>query len=179
MADARMTRFTQSRRLPRAPRRRGVSLLLVLALLALGGCGQSAASSEHATQRVEIAGETFELELALTPKQRYQGLSDVPEIPERGGMLFVFPEAAERTFVMRRCLVPIDILFLDAAGRVVAMHEMEVEPYDTPSEALTPYASRYPAQFAVELKGGWLDRLEVSVGDRVELPREKLKAEAR
>ena len=79
---------------------------------------------------------------------------------------------------MRRCLVPIDIVFLDAGGRVVAMHEMEVEPYDTPSAELTPYPSRYPAQFAIEVRGGWLDRLDVELGDRVELPREALKARA-
>ncbi|MFW5682713.1 MAG: DUF192 domain-containing protein [Phycisphaeraceae bacterium] len=151
----------------------------MLLLSSLAGCGASVASEERATQRVEIDGEAFELKLALTVKQRYEGLSDVAEIPERGGMLFVFPDAARRSFVMRRCLVPIDIVFLDAGGRVVAMHEMEVEPYDTPNEELTPYPSRYPAQFAIELRGGWLDRLDVALGDRVDLPREELKARAK
>lgn len=155
-----------------------MGVVLLLLLLVVAGCGSSAASGERTTQRVEIDGEAFELELALTPKQRYRGLSDVAEIPERGGMLFVFPEAAKRTFVMRRCLVPIDIVFLDAGGRVVAMHEMTVEPYDTPNRELTPYPSRYAAQFAIELRVGWLDRLEVELGDRVELPRETLKARA-
>ncbi|MFP3422318.1 DUF192 domain-containing protein, partial [Bacillus sp. SIMBA_161] len=85
-------------------------------------------------------------------------------------MLFVFPDARVRRFVMRKCLVPIDIVFLDAAGRIVAMHEMAVEPYDTPESELKRYSSRYPAQFAIELRGGWLERLELETGEKVALP---------
>ena len=75
---------------------RGVGVGSCCCCSLVAGCGASVASGERATQRVEMDGEAFELELALTPEQRHRGLSDVAEIPERGGMLFVFPEAAKR-----------------------------------------------------------------------------------
>lgn len=160
---------------PRRSAAAALGILLVLAMLA--ACGASA--SETDTQRIELAGERFELELALTPEARHQGLSDRASIDERGGMLFVFPEPRRLTFVMRRCLVPIDLIYLDASGRVVNTHAMTVEPYDTPDAELKPYASRYPAQFAIELRGGWLEELDLEAGDKVELPRDRLKAAAR
>lgn len=158
----------------------GVGRVLTLwAVLLLAGCGSSTAAGDAAaTQRVTLDGERFELELASTPEARYQGLSDRGSIPEHGGMLFVFPQPGLRAFVMRKCLTPIDLVFLDAGGRIVAMHEMAVEPYDTPSHELKRYWSEYPAQFAIELRGGWLERLELETGEKVELPLEALKARA-
>ena len=127
-------------------------------------------SSETETRAVTIAGRTFDLELATTRAARYQGLSDRASIPEDGGMLFVFPDEAERSFVMRRCLVPIDLIYLDAEGRVLNTHQMTVEPYDRPEWQLTSYRSDGKAQYVIELRGGTLDELDLSRGDRVDLP---------
>jgi len=188
-----MGRGTMGHDLPKARRstadrvKLGVAMVLLAALgwVSLRGCGPveapfgiGAGPQPEETRAVEIDGRSFELELALTPTQRYRGLSDRESIPDDGGMLFVFPDAEERTFVMRRCLVPIDIIYLDASGRVVQMHEMAVESYYTPELALTGYPSGAPAQFAIELAGGTLDELDISQGDRVEVPL-GLKARAR
>jgi uncharacterized membrane protein (UPF0127 family) len=84
------------------------------------------------TAWVEIAGQLFELELALDGAERFRGLSDRPRIPRNGGMLFVYPRARPRAMVMRRCPVPIDAAFVDGEGRVVAIRAMEVEPPRAP-----------------------------------------------
>jgi uncharacterized membrane protein (UPF0127 family) len=123
---------------------------------------------------VVIDGRAFELELALSPEARFQGLSDREHIPADGGMLFVFPTPMRQSFVMRRCLVPIDIIFLDPQGRIVAMHQMKVEPYDTPEDQLKRYGSRWQAQFAIELAGGMLDQLDIRNGDIIPLPTHRL-----
>jgi len=154
----------------------------LLLLLAAASCAPSVDPGQTAdTARIEIAGRPFTLELALDDAQREQGLSDRQAIAPDGGMLFVFPDnqIAVRTFVMRRCLVPIDIIFLDPDGRIVAMHEMAVEPYDTLEDDLVRYSSRYPAQFVIELAGGTLDTLGLKVGQRIEFERAGLKARAR
>lgn len=116
---------------------------------------------------VTIGGKTFKLELAITRAQRYQGLSDRGEIAADGGMMFVFADADHRTFVMRKCYVPIDIIFLDPGQRIVAMHAMTVEPYDTPEEKLKLYPSIWPAQYAIELAGGTLKKLNLKTGDKI------------
>ena len=43
-------------------------------------------------------------------------------------MLFAFPDARERQFVMRDCLIPLDIVFLDPGGRVIRTAHMPLEP---------------------------------------------------
>ncbi len=131
------------------------------------------------TQRVTIGDRTFTLELALDDDTRFQGLSDRAYLAPDGGMLFVFPQPRNLEFVMRRCLVPIDILFLDPAGRVTATHAMAVEPYDRPEPQLRRYSSQYRAQFAIELSGGTLKTLDLQPGQAIDLPLEDLKTRAK
>ncbi|MEM1446729.1 MAG: DUF192 domain-containing protein [Planctomycetota bacterium] len=143
-----------------------------------GGSEADSPEPTPETLTVTIGEQTFDLELALDDDSRFQGLSDRVFIAPDGGMLFGFTRARNLEFVMRRCLVPIDIIFLDPAGRVTATHAMAVEPYDRPERQLRRYGSRYPAQFAIELAGGTLESLDLKPGDRVELPLDDLKARA-
>lgn len=160
----------------------GAALALALASL-LGGCTDGRAGADVAP--VRIGDRTFFLELALDHDSRVQGLSGRSYIEEDGGMLFVFPTAEVRHFVMRDCPIPIDIIFLDGAGRVVAMHRMQPEEprRDDESDAeyemrLKRYSSRFPAQFAVELRGGLTGELGVQPGDQLRFDVDGLKRRA-
>jgi uncharacterized membrane protein (UPF0127 family) len=139
--------------------------------IATGAVAQSALSTVDAT----IAGESFRLELAADSEAMTRGLGGRTHIPSRGGMLFAYPAARPLAFVMRDCLVPIDITYLDAAGRVLNRHTMQVEPPRREDESveayearLPSYRSRGPARYAVEVAGGLLDELGVRPGDRIE-----------
>jgi uncharacterized protein len=166
---------------------------LVAAAGGLRGCDDRNADDEDYL-RVRLDGRMYRLEIADTPDKRIQGLSGRTEIPANGGMIFIFPRRDVRvqSFVMRDCLVDIDIIYLDPSGRVVAMHEMKVEPPRGPGEGqpgdltnrayedrLTKYSSRFPAQFAIEIRGGSLPTMKLREGDKVDLPLEALKARAR
>lgn len=163
-------------------------LFVVLSSGSLVGCEQKhQQTSEHQLQdsdetarfqSVTLNGEVFILQLALDADARFQGLSDVKEIPEDGGMLFVFPRPRELNFVMRKCLVPIDLIYIGPGGRVVSMHRMKTVPYDTPESQLEYYSSGWPAQFVIELREGSIDRLGVKIGQKIDLPLVSLKAEA-
>lgn len=138
------------------------------------------------TLRVRLGDETFRLELALDNQTRTLGLGGRDQIPRDGGMLFVFPQPAQLTFVMRDCPVPIDVAFLDGGGRVVAIHEMQPEeprregesPWDYESR-LKRYSSRFAAQFAVETAGGRMAEVGLKVGDLVPIDAEALKERVR
>jgi uncharacterized membrane protein (UPF0127 family) len=140
----------------------------------LGANTDPGAPSRPETLRVVIAGEPFELELALDPSTRHRGLGGRRTIDRSGGMLFAFPRAFPQQFVMRDCLVPIDIAFLDSEGRVVAIHEMQTEPPRGENEndaayesRLRVYRSAFPAQFALETAGGRLRDVGLLVGQRI------------
>lgn len=165
-------------------------LLATTVLLALPACADNAqanAESDGPERAPVVAGsETFNVELALDEPSRIKGLSGREEIEERGGMLFVFPDAQRRAFVMRDCPTPIDIAFLDDAGRVLVIHEMTVEPPQRDDESdfayesrLPMYSSRFPARFALEVHGGTLKALGLEPGDLVRFDAEGLKRRAR
>ena len=123
---------------------------------------------------VEIAGEPFELELALDAASRHEGLSGRLSIEPNGGMLFVNTVESPRAMVMRDCGIPLDVAFLDFSGEVVAIHEMRPELPRRPGESRREYESRLrvyrsaaPAGFAIETAGGRLDEIGLRVGDRV------------
>jgi len=161
-------------------------LLLAGCLFCIDGCGGSDLSSR--TERVTIHGETFTLELAADDASREKGLMHRTEIPDRGGMLFVFPDSKVRVqeFWMGNCPIDMDIIYLDGMGGVTATHHMKAQPPqqsdesdDQYSQRMPRYSSGYPAQFAIELKAGTLDRLKIGFDDRIALDLVNLKALAR
>ena len=156
---------------------------LVLACLLFIG---AAAARDVPDAEVVIAGERFELELALDPVARNRGLMFRDHIDKNGGMLFVFPQSHPRRFWMANCLVDMDILFLDDEGTVTTVLEMFAEPLPRDDETPAAYYARLPrypsdgpARFAIELKHGTTGRLGVKVGDRVEMDVDGLAALAR
>lgn len=150
---------------------------VVLAATSLSACESSYQTGDKTTQ-VKIAGRVFTLELALDQTTRVQGLSNRKEIPENGGMLFVFPDlqVMRQEFVMRDCPIPIDIIFLDPSRRITATHAMQVEEPRREGEDLAAYenrlkrySSRFDAKYAIELKGGTLPSLGLKTGDQIDI----------
>lgn len=162
-----------------------VAPLLLLLLLAACQNGGPTDDREH----VVIQGETFKLELALTQPARNHGLMGRTSLEPDGGMLFVFPEASYQSFWMKDCLIDIDLIFLDPRGRITALHSMKAIPprrdtesefeYEDRARRESSYGSSFPAQFAIELKAGTLDRLDLKVQDKIELDLQRLKDRAR
>jgi uncharacterized protein len=148
--------------------------ILGFLLLVSSGCSTGAnPDSFPPVEEVQIGSQKFSLELALTPEKRAEGLMGREKIADNGGMLFVFPDHApyptELSFWMKNCLVPIDLIFIDPAGKIIAIHEMTPPPPGTPDQELTVYRSGGPAQYAIEIKGGLAAELGLQVGDHVEL----------
>jgi len=136
---------------------------------------------EKITLGLDDAAEEFELELSVDADQRAQGLMEREEIDEHGGMLFIYPDAKERGYWMKNCLVDIDMIFLDEEGRITAVHQAKKELPRQPGESewdyedrLKRYSSRRPAQFVIEVKAGTIKRLGLKAGQLVELDVERL-----
>jgi uncharacterized membrane protein (UPF0127 family) len=127
------------------------------------GVAAVACGSDTGRTRLTVGGEQFDVELAVTPEQRRQGLMFREQFGEREGMLFVFEEEQTVSFWMRNTPLPLSIAFIDARGVIV--HVADMVPY---SEA--PVPSRYPVRYALEVNQGAFERAAIEVGDLVELP---------
>jgi len=140
------------------------TLARIALILAWGfaGCEQKSPSGLP-TVKMEIGGRNFNLEVARTAADQDKGLMDRDSLPDDHGMIFIFPDDEIRSFWMKNVHFPLDILFLDSAGRVVSFHQMR--PYDENNTS-----SDYPARYAIELNKGIADQLGVKVGDELPLP---------
>jgi hypothetical protein len=169
-----------------------IGLVLLLAAtgavvlgVAFSACNGNSRPTQQTTRpgidsvHVELAGEPFELELAVTDAQRTRGLKGRPSIDSNGGMLFVFPEADVRRFWMRDCLVPLDILFIDSDGKIDSIHTLPPAPPGTPRDAVAVANSVGAVPYVIELRSGRADELGLSRGDVISLPTERLKRLAR
>lgn len=177
--------------------------LVILALLAFALPACQEEPKDATSVKVPIGKTTYTLELALVPETRFKGLSGRSEIKPQTGMLFVFPdrEVGVKSFVMRDCPIPIDIIYLDRGGRITAMHAMVPEPPRSEEEKalsapspgapqwtwtneayenrLKHYSSRYSVQFAIEIAGGEIERLGLKEGQKIELDAPALRKRAK
>jgi len=135
-----------------------IAVALLLALLAAAGCDRNKETY------VTINGHRWDVELATTPERRFLGMSGRDDVPAGTGMLFIFRDSQPREFVMRGCLVPLDIAFIDEGLRIVAVHTMAVEP---DLAGRKKYRSGKPAMYALEVAAGALGQAGINVGDMV------------
>lgn len=148
-------------------------LAAALLALLLAGCDARseppasgpAASPQHLpTVTVNANGTPLTLQVADDQAERETGLMYVKSMPADAGMLFVFPVEQTLTFWMKNTAIDLDIVYLDHAGTVVAAKTMHA--YD-----LSNVSSDEPATYAIELNAGAAAKLNVKVGQTVELPK--------
>ena len=103
----------------------------------------------------------FKIWEADTPKREEQGMMFIREMDEHTGMLFMFPENKPVSMWMKNTYVSLDLLFLNAQGKIDFIAEKATPRSEAIIGPPTP-------EFAVlELKGGACERFDIKVGDKV------------
>jgi len=148
---------------------------MIAALVLLAACVGCAVEPMTHT-RIQVNGHTWTMELAMGEEAIQRGLMGRTSLPPHTGMLFVFPAATTHQFWMAWCVMPIDLVFLDGRGRVVATWEMPVEPPLQPEETefaylqrIPSYSSRVPVRFAAEFPAGTIRLEDIGRGDRFDM----------
>lgn len=137
-------------------------LLTVAAACAAVGCEQQSPMG-LATVKMPIGKSAYTLEVADTVAAQERGLMERDSMPADHGMIFVFPGERVREFWMKNTRFALDIIFIDARGRIVSMAQMK--PYD-----LHTTSSIDPAKYAIELNKGEIQKCGVKVGDKLDIP---------
>lgn len=106
----------------------------------------------------------FNVEVALSPKDRSRGLMYRRSLADDAGMLFDFGEEQFVTMWMRNTYVSLDMLFIAEDGTIGHI-ATETTPL---SDTIIP--SRVDARFVLEIKAGTSRRLGIQPGDKVSGP---------
>lgn len=105
----------------------------------------------------------FDVELALTDAQLRLGLMNRRQLPAQAGMLFDFGRARPVAMWMKNTLIPLDMIFVAAGGRIIRIAE------NTEPQSLQVIASGGDARMVLEVNAGTAARLGLKAGDRMEL----------
>lgn len=145
--------------------------LLVWAAFAVLGAGDVLAQTtgpqpELAKEKLVIITRdgkehTFNVEMALTPRQQEIGLMFRPSVPADGGMLFDWGTARTSIMWMKNTIASLDMVFINQDGTIRTIAERTVP------QSLAAIDSRGPVRATLELGAGTAERLGLRVGDRV------------
>jgi uncharacterized membrane protein (UPF0127 family) len=150
------------------PMKKLLSIVLLFSLVGAGPAVAQGLLAKFERSNLTIIGATdrheFDVELALTPDQRSQGLMYRREMAKDGGMLFDFgPDYGRASMWMKNTFIPLDMLFIKSDGRIESIAER------TTPHSLEAISSRGPVRYVLELNGGTAARLGIGPGDRIEL----------
>ena len=164
------------------PKEELVSILLVLFALLWGtGCGSNDKKpiqkpmkepvfSHEGTALILKQGSadtlaSLDIEFAISEAEQRQGLMFRRSMEEKQGMLFIFEEEEQRFFWMRNTYLSLDILYLNKDLEIITIHEQVIPLYDG------HIPSFKPAQYVLEVIGGFCQQHQVGEGDKIQYQR--------
>ena len=104
---------------------------------------------------MKIGDGIYWVDLAVTPEERAQGLSDRPSLHANAGMLFVYDADGQRAFWMPRMNFPLDMVWIRADCTVAGVTADVPHPDPaTPLSDLPRYPSNEPVRFVLEINAG-------------------------
>lgn len=121
---------------------------------------------------VTLKGERFRVVIAKDAETQARGLMFVDHMDEDAGMLFVYDDSARRSFWMRNCRIPLDILYFDENAKLVG-EALGVPPCNA-NQCPTYDGGGAASRYVLELNAGVAKQLGVNRGDKLTLPSTEL-----
>jgi uncharacterized membrane protein (UPF0127 family) len=140
---------------------RPILLALGLALTLAASAAADTLEKRDLTIVTAAGPQRFVVELARSREQKQRGLMFRQDLAPDAGMLFVYASDGEIAMWMEDTLLPLDMIFFAADGRITKVAERTVPL----SEATI--GSDGPARGVLEVNGGTASRLGIKVGDRL------------
>ncbi|MCC5933057.1 MAG: DUF192 domain-containing protein [Candidatus Cyclonatronum sp.] len=108
---------------------------------------------------------TVRVAVAESNMARQQGLMNVYEMPEDGGMIFIFDQQQPLSFWMANTPLSLDMVFVNDEFEIVRIHQ------NTTPFSQQQYPSGRPALYVVEVHGGFTARHDIQEGHFIEFIR--------
>lgn len=144
----------------------GARKSVALAALAiwLAGAAWSGCSEDVVELRGPWGQARLSVEIADTAAERAQGLMFREKLPTSAGMLFLYDHPQRVGFWMKNTLIPLDMIFIDVAGKVTRVHS-QAKPHD-----LASIDGGEDVLAVLEINGGLAARLGISEGTELRHP---------
>jgi len=134
-------------------------------LLCLGGADRAAAADMQTLEIATRSGvQVFSVEVAKTDAEREHGLMFRTSLPDGQGMVFDFSPEQNVVMWMKNTLIPLDMIFVRADGRILRIAE------NTTIQSEERIPSGGPVRAVVEVIAGTAKKYGIQAGDRVGFP---------
>ena len=140
--------------------------LLAVILAVFPAAAVASTTLERATARIATragADVVLQVEVVRTRAERRKGLMYRRSLQAKSGMVFVYPQPVRGGFWMKNTLIPLDIAFYDAAGKILRI--LTMTPCRTDPCRIYEPGVAYRA--ALEVSAGSFRRWQVKAGDRI------------
>lgn len=114
-------------------------------------------------REVKAGNCLFKVEIVSHPREQYLGLSNRDKLALDQGMLFLFPTAADRSFVMRNMRFPLDIIFIRNNRIINLYHNLPPEGAVTANT----YHSGSETDAVLEINAGRSNACHLGVGSEI------------
>lgn len=103
----------------------------------------------------------IDIEIAENDSARMMGLMFRKSMEENRGMVFIFDKADIQSFWMKNTIIPLDLIYVSDKMEIVTIIK-NAKPFSLESRPSTK-----PAQYVVEVNGGYTDKLGINTGDYI------------
>ena len=104
---------------------------------------------------------TISIEFAKDEYSREKGLMYRRNMDEKQGMLFLFEDAAPRSFWMKNTYISLDIIYIGADKKIVSIQKSAIPLSE---ESLPSYKD---AMYVLEVNSGFTDKYKIKEGDEI------------
>jgi uncharacterized membrane protein (UPF0127 family) len=123
--------------------------------------GQTGLRKAPLTISTASADRHFTVEVAASPEEQATGLMFRTALGDQAGMIFPYDPPMEVGFWMKNTLIPLDMIFIRADGRIARIAA------NTVPRSLQPVPSGEPVAAVLEIRGGRAAELGIRPGDIV------------
>lgn len=116
-----------------------------------------------------VEGRSLDIELATTARERVKGLASrsLDSFPVNRAFVYPSYESEFPALTTKGIKFPIDLIYLKE-GEVVRV-ERDIPPCKDSDDFCPVYTTEVPVDYLLQLRGGIANKLEIDVGDRVDL----------
>lgn len=122
----------------------------------------------YEVKKIKIDGKELIVEIADNNEKRELGLMFRENLPEKAGMLFMLDKEEKVPFWMKNMRISLDIIWIDSKLRIIDITK-NVEPCLNDTNPCTIYKPKEAVKYVLEVKGGFVDKYNIRIGDIIEL----------
>jgi len=110
------------------------------------------------------SGTLLKLEKAETSYEHARGLMYRTDLQDNEGMIFIFDNSKIRNFWMLNTPQSLDMIFLDENFKIINFYLHTI-----PNQTETLYYSNAPAKYVLEIKSGFIEKVNLKNSDTFEI----------